>query len=171
MIAGRTQNDSIGLRELRNEVAGGVAPTPLRFPERVRNEDNFSLQLQGTDGAFHMLMKTEIAKLERTGRYRVVMTRESDTFIPLETRVQIARRADADLFISLHSDSGPDPSVRGATVYTLSDKGSDRVVRGEEGAEVQAGHTGLLLDQKGSATGMAYGYTAGRERQISRRVS
>jgi N-acetylmuramoyl-L-alanine amidase len=73
------------------------------------------------------------AKLERTGHYRVVMTRESDTFVPLETRVQIARRADADLFISLHSDSGPDPSLRGATVYTLSDKGSDRVVRGVMG--------------------------------------
>jgi N-acetylmuramoyl-L-alanine amidase len=73
------------------------------------------------------------AKLERTGHYRVVMTRDSDTFVPLETRVQIARRADADLFISLHSDSGPDPSVRGATVYTLSDKGSDRAVRGVMG--------------------------------------
>jgi N-acetylmuramoyl-L-alanine amidase len=70
------------------------------------------------------------AKLERTGRYRVVMTRDSDTYVPLETRVQIARRADADLFISLHSDSGADPTLRGATVYTLSDKGSDRTVRG-----------------------------------------
>jgi N-acetylmuramoyl-L-alanine amidase len=69
------------------------------------------------------------AKLERTGRYRVVMTRDSDVFVPLETRVQIARRADADLFISLHSDSGPDGGMRGATVYTLSDKGSDRVAR------------------------------------------
>jgi N-acetylmuramoyl-L-alanine amidase len=69
------------------------------------------------------------AKLERTGRYRVVMTRDSDVFVPLETRVQIARRADADLFISLHSDSGPDPGMRGATVYTLSDKGSDKVAR------------------------------------------
>ena len=73
------------------------------------------------------------ARLEQTGRYRVVMTRDSDTFVPLETRVQIARRADADLFISLHSDSGPSPDVRGATVYTLSDKGSDRVVRGVMG--------------------------------------
>jgi N-acetylmuramoyl-L-alanine amidase len=67
--------------------------------------------------------------LERSGRYKVVMTRDSDTYVPLETRVQIARHADADLFISLHSDSGPDASMRGATVYTLSDKGSDRVVR------------------------------------------
>jgi N-acetylmuramoyl-L-alanine amidase len=69
------------------------------------------------------------AKLERTGRYKVVMTRESDVFIPLETRVQIARRADADLFISLHSDSGTESSLHGATVYTLSDKGSDKVAR------------------------------------------
>ena len=67
--------------------------------------------------------------LERSGRYKVVMTRDSDAYVPLETRVQIARHADADLFISLHSDSGPDAGMRGATVYTLSDKGSDRVVR------------------------------------------
>ena len=69
------------------------------------------------------------AALERGGHYKVVMTRDSDTYVPLETRVQIARRADADLFISLHADSGSDPDLRGATVYTLSDKGSDRVVR------------------------------------------
>lgn len=69
------------------------------------------------------------ARLERTGRYRVVMTRDSDVYVPLETRVQIARRAEADLFISLHSDSGGQSDMRGATVYTLSDKGSDRVVR------------------------------------------
>jgi len=67
--------------------------------------------------------------LERSGRYKVVMTRDSDVYVPLETRVQIARHADADLFISLHSDSGPDAGMRGATVYTLSDKGSDKVVR------------------------------------------
>ena len=66
-------------------------------------------------------------RLERTGRYQVVLTRETDTFVPLEARVQIARRADADLFISLHADSGPDASTRGASVYTLSDKGTDRV--------------------------------------------
>lgn len=66
-------------------------------------------------------------RLERTGRYQVVLTRETDTFIPLEGRVQIARRADADLFISLHADSGPDTSTRGASVYTVSDKGAERV--------------------------------------------
>jgi N-acetylmuramoyl-L-alanine amidase len=67
------------------------------------------------------------AKLEATGRYQVVMTRDSDVFVPLEQRVQIARHAGADLFLSLHADSGPDASTRGATVYTLSAKGETRV--------------------------------------------
>ena len=68
-------------------------------------------------------------RLERDGRYQVVLTRADDDFVPLERRVQLARRAEADLFISLHADAGTDPSIRGATVYTLSDKGSDRVAR------------------------------------------
>jgi N-acetylmuramoyl-L-alanine amidase len=68
--------------------------------------------------------------LVKTGRYKVVMTRDTDVFVPLEQRVQIARRANADLFISLHADSGGDPAIRGATVYTLSEKGTDRVARG-----------------------------------------
>jgi N-acetylmuramoyl-L-alanine amidase len=67
------------------------------------------------------------ARLERTGRYRVVMTRTADVFVPLEERVQIARRAGADLFISLHADSGPDPQTHGASVYTLSERGVGRV--------------------------------------------
>jgi N-acetylmuramoyl-L-alanine amidase len=66
-------------------------------------------------------------RLERTGRYQVVMTRDSDVFVPLETRVQIARRAGADLFISLHADSGPDTATHGASIYTLSERGGARV--------------------------------------------
>jgi len=67
------------------------------------------------------------ARLERTGRYQVVMTRDSDVFIPLEQRVQIARQAGADLFLSLHADSGADPAIHGASVYTLSESGQQRV--------------------------------------------
>lgn len=68
-------------------------------------------------------------QLSRTGRYQVVLTRKDDTYIPLEDRVRIAQRAGADLFISLHSDSGPDSSLKGASVYTLSDKASQRATR------------------------------------------
>ncbi len=69
------------------------------------------------------------ARLERTGDYKVVLTRNDDVFIPLDQRVQIARTANADLFISLHSDSGMNDQTRGASVYTLSDKGSDRAAK------------------------------------------
>jgi len=69
------------------------------------------------------------AQLESTGRYRVVMTRQNDTYVGLERRVQIARQADADLFISLHADAGADPATRGASVYTLSEQGASRAVR------------------------------------------
>ena len=44
--------------------------------------------------------------------------------------MRIARRANADLFISLHADALNDPAIRGATVYTISDKGTDRAARG-----------------------------------------
>ena len=72
-------------------------------------------------------------RLEATGRYKVVLTRDTDVFVPLETRPQIARRANADLFISLHADAagpGSGSEVRGASVYTLSEHGVDRVQKG-----------------------------------------
>jgi N-acetylmuramoyl-L-alanine amidase len=66
------------------------------------------------------------SQLEKTGRYKVVMTRETDVYVDHAVRVQIARRADADLFISLHADSGSDPTLRGASVYTLADRATGR---------------------------------------------
>lgn len=69
------------------------------------------------------------AELERTGRYRVRLTRETDVYVGLNRRVQIAREAGADLFISLHADAGGDPATRGASVYTLSEQGAGRAVR------------------------------------------
>lgn len=73
---------------------------------------------------FSSVLKRE---LEKTGRFEVHLTRSDDTFIPLGRRVKAARSLSADLFISIHADSLRQRSVRGATVYTLSEKASDRL--------------------------------------------
>ncbi len=65
-------------------------------------------------------------QLEAGGKYAVVMTRDRDVFLRLKRRVASARAAEADLFISLHADSIAKKHVRGATVYTLSEKASDQ---------------------------------------------
>ena len=64
-------------------------------------------------------------QLEASGRYQVVLTRDKDVFLPLQERVQIARTARAELFISLHADSIGSDSIVGSSVYTLSEKASD----------------------------------------------
>ncbi|PZQ58952.1 MAG: N-acetylmuramoyl-L-alanine amidase [Phenylobacterium zucineum] len=68
-------------------------------------------------------------QLGRTGRYKVVMTRSTDVYIPLQDRVRVAQRAGADLFISLHSDSAPETHLEGVSVYTLSDQASRRATQ------------------------------------------
>lgn len=66
-------------------------------------------------------------ELVASGRVRVAMTRESDRFLVLGERREIARRLGADLFLSIHADSAPNPAARGATIYTLSEIASDKV--------------------------------------------
>ncbi|GLK76125.1 N-acetylmuramoyl-L-alanine amidase [Methylopila jiangsuensis] len=66
-------------------------------------------------------------KLEASGERKVVLTRDDDSFISLPDRVKVAREHAAALMISIHADTLSNPfGVRGATVYTLSDKASDR---------------------------------------------
>ena len=64
-------------------------------------------------------------QLLASGRYRVTLTRTHDVFIPLEERVGLAQQNGGVLFVSMHADALNDPSVRGASVYTLADAASD----------------------------------------------
>jgi N-acetylmuramoyl-L-alanine amidase len=66
-------------------------------------------------------------RIEKSGKYRVIMTRTDDTFIPLNDRVKVARTQGAALFVSIHADALPrrEGDAQGATIYTLSDKASD----------------------------------------------
>ena len=100
-------------------------------------------------------------RIEKTGKYRVLMTRTDDTFIPLGERVHMARNAGATLLVSIHADSLPkkEGDAQGATVYTLSETATDseaaRLAEQENRADVIAGVdlkdepddvAGILLD-------------------------
>ena len=91
---------------------------------------------------FSLLLRDQI---EKTGKYRVVMTRTDDTFVPLAERVAIARQRQAGLFISIHADAlaRGDGDAQGATIYTLSDRASDaaaaRLAESENGSDAIAG--------------------------------
>lgn len=65
-------------------------------------------------------------RLRLSGDYEVQLTRSSDRFLKLAERVEIARRAKADLFISLHADSAGSDRAHGLSVYSLSETASDR---------------------------------------------
>ncbi len=84
-------------------------------------------------------------QLERSGKYRVVMTRTDDTFIPLVDRVRMARIRQAALFVSIHADAigKGEGEAQGATIYTLSETASDaeagRLAETENRADVIAG--------------------------------
>lgn len=63
-------------------------------------------------------------KLEELPNIRVMLTRDGDYFVPLGTRVDKARKVQADLFVSLHADAFIQPSARGSSVFVLSEKGA-----------------------------------------------
>jgi N-acetylmuramoyl-L-alanine amidase len=92
--------------------------------------------------AFGLMLRD---KLEKTGKYRVAMTRSDDTFIPLDERVRFARARKASLFISIHADSIPrsEGQAEGASIYTLSAHASDaeaaRLAEVENKSDVIAG--------------------------------
>jgi len=102
----------------------------------------------GVSGKYEKDIVLAIAKavkkaLEAHGGYEVVLTRQRDVYLPLRERYQVAHDAGAGLFISLHADSHPSRSLRGASVYTLSDTASDKeaaaLARKENKSDVIAG--------------------------------
>ena len=63
-------------------------------------------------------------KIDATPNMRSVLTRDGDYFIPLQSRVQKARRVQADLFVSVHADAFIKPTARGSSVFVLSETGA-----------------------------------------------
>ena len=66
------------------------------------------------------------AEINKTGKFKALLTRERDVFVPLRERVARARNGGAELFISIHADASKNPKIGGFSVYTLSERASDR---------------------------------------------
>ena len=109
-------------------------PTPPFRPKLIAldpghgGRDPGALGVRGTQekGVVWTIAGELRQQLMAAGRYRVMLTRSGDSYVPLRERVARAQAVKADLFLSIHADSHPDPGVRGASVYTLSEEASDR---------------------------------------------
>ena len=84
-------------------------------------------------------------KLAADGRVRIAMTRDDDRYLTLDQRSALARELGANLYVSLHMDSAPNPLARGATVYSLSDVASD-----EESAHLAQSENSAVARAAGS---------------------
>jgi N-acetylmuramoyl-L-alanine amidase len=122
--------------QLRPTLAAAATPPPLNLKKVIVIDAGHGGHDPGAQGAQGFEKDVNLAaakalkaKLERGGKYRVVLTRDDDSYVALDSRVRIAQRSGADLFISLHSDSAADPELRGASVYTLSDQASNRAAK------------------------------------------
>jgi N-acetylmuramoyl-L-alanine amidase len=96
--------------------------------------------------AVSLLLKAE---LEKTGKFKVVMTRTTDEFIPFRERLAIAQKAKSDLFLSIHGDSIVNPDIRGGTIYTLSDGRADKEAERLAAAENKADFVGGGINMGG----------------------
>ena len=118
--------------------------------------------------------KTLREKIEKSGQYRVALTRDGDVFIPLRERVRIARAQGAHLFISIHADKIPNAAeVRGMTIYTNDEKATDAeaallaevenradLMGGDEGEALREDVTDILEDLAKRETRMRSGLFA-----------
>jgi N-acetylmuramoyl-L-alanine amidase len=109
-------------------------PTPPFRPKLIAldpghgGRDPGALGVRGTQekGVVWAIAGELKQQLMAGGRYRVMLTRAGDSYVALRERVARAQALKADLFLSIHADSHPDPGVRGASVYTLSEEATDR---------------------------------------------
>lgn len=119
---------------------GWDLPDPATLPPRAEDDGILTVVIDPGHGGIDpgavrgsLTEKTLMLSLARTlrdtlireGETRVVLTRDDDSFVPLERRVSIAHEAGADLFISLHADVLPNGRASGATIYTLSETATD----------------------------------------------
>ena len=136
-----------------NRPATGAIATPKPRPRKWvvfidaghGGKDPGALGKEGTaEKNITLAAARELAsQLRATGKITPILARDDDRFLRLRQRIQLARQNQADLFISLHADSAQRSSARGISVFTLSDKASDKeaaaLARQENSADLIGG--------------------------------
>ncbi|WP_280777589.1 N-acetylmuramoyl-L-alanine amidase [Rhizobium sp. SG_E_25_P2] len=131
------------------KVAGGKTPrvAPAETPQAGPESDAIIIAIDAGHGGIDTgalgasgktvekdvtlaFAKTLADQLNAKPGFRAFLTRSDDTFVSLPERVTIARQGKARLFISLHADTLRQKGIRGATVYTISDRASDKLAEG-----------------------------------------
>ena len=135
--------DQVAKDRAAKHSAKKAAPAPTPFTPKPRKQANSkpvivldaghggvdpgALGRKAREKSVTLNFTRELAKqLRKTGKYKVYLTRNRDIYIPLRQRVNIARKHNADLFISIHADAIKRKNVRGMSIYTLSETASDK---------------------------------------------
>ena len=135
--------DQVAKDRAAKRSAKKAAPAPTPFTPKPRKQANSkpvivldaghggvdpgALGRKAREKSVTLNFARELAKqLRKTGKYKVYLTRNRDIYIPLRQRVNIARKHNADLFISIHADAIKRKNVRGMSIYTLSETASDK---------------------------------------------
>jgi N-acetylmuramoyl-L-alanine amidase len=121
MIPTTSTSSNVGLQPFRNKKAKVIMLDPGhggQDPGAISKNGHYEKDLT-------LKMARELRDELKKEGYKVLLTRDSDIFIPLRGRIKKAHEANADLFISIHADSAKNKSARGLSVYTISEKASD----------------------------------------------
>ena len=119
------------------------------------------------------ISKKIVSALLKQDSFVAKLTRNTDTYISLKDRVQIARDYNADLFISIHADSAPNKRASGLSIYTLSTEASDdfarKLAETENRTDVIENILGLQLDNK-QVSSMLMDLTTKHTRNVARQA-
>ncbi len=125
-------DDSVPYPRLAPHLNGKIKTKPVIFIDPGHGgRDPGAIGVAGTHEKVITTKASQSLKamLEKTGRYKVVLTRQKDVYLDHETRLRLAREGGADLFISVHADSAGNKTAKGASVYTLADRAKGRSKR------------------------------------------
>lgn len=152
--------------ETPGQAAGRAPARPVKSVDQIRSPRDLVVAVdpghggkdpgaRGTHGTHEKEVVLQIARrlarqIDAEPGMRAVLTREDDRFLSLRQRMDVARRHDADLFVSIHADAFRDRRVQGSSVYVLSRRGASsemaRILAQSENASDLAG--GVSLNDK-----------------------